>query len=384
MTYTADVVIVGAGVAGASVAYHLKDLNPRLRIVVLEARAFPGTGETAKATGGVRLQFGTEANIRLSQLSLPYFLEFRERFGMDPGFRQHGYLFLTASPDRWESLQRQTELQHQLGVPTQQLVPDDIAALHPAVRVDDLIGGTYCPLDGSLDPHTVVQGFLGRFRDLGGEVVTDCPVTGLSTLDGPTWQVQTPEQMWASHAVVLAAGPWTREVAALAGVNVPVYPYHRQVFVVERPSAMPSTAPLTVDVDTGWYAHTHGHEVLLGGTDKDDRPGMEATVDWDRFARVHEATLRRMPVLVNAKVLRAYAGARSLTPDHHPILGPVPEFFGLYLACGFSGHGVMHSPAVGLLLAEWIVYGTPRTWDATHLTLERFRAGRVIEESAVF
>ena len=384
MRSAVDVVVIGAGVVGASVAYHLKELDPNLHVVVLEARAFPGTGETSKATGGVRLQFGTEANIRLSQLSLPYFQEFHERFGMDPGFRQHGYLFLTASPDRWESLQRQTELQRLCGVPTQQLAPDDIATLHPAVRVDDLIGGTYCPLDGSLDPHTVVQGFLTRFRDLGGEVVTDCPVTGLSTLDGSTWQVQTPEQIWTGQAVVLAAGPWTREVAAYAGVDVPVFPYQRQVFVVQRPPAAPSTAPLTVDVDTGWYAHTHGYEVLLGGTDKDDRPGLEATVDWDRFTRVHEATVRRMPILVDAKVVRAYAGARSLSPDHHPILGPVPERQGLYVACGFSGHGVMHSPAVGLLLAEWIVFGTPRTWDATGLTLERFRTGRVLEESATF
>ncbi|MCM8749953.1 FAD-binding oxidoreductase [Thermomicrobiaceae bacterium CFH 74404] len=381
---SADVVVIGAGVAGASVAYHLKELDANLHVVLLEAQESPGAGETSKATGGIRLQFGTEANIRLSQLSLPYFEQFLERFGVDPGFRQHGYLFVTTSPEHWETLQRQAELQRQCGVPTQLLVPDEIAELHPALRVDDLIGGAYCPLDGSLDPYTVVQGFLARFRELGGEVVTESLVTGLSAMDGSAWRVQTPEQTWTAQTVVLAAGPWTRQVAAYAGIDLPVFPYQRQVFVVERPPSVPSSVPLTVDVDTGWYAHTHGYEVLLGGTDKDDRPGLEATVDWDRFARIHEATARRMPVLVEAKVVRAYAGARSLTPDHHPILGPVEDKEGLYVACGFSGHGVMHSPAVGLLVAEWIVHGAPVTWDASALTATRFRSDLRLTESVIF
>lgn len=383
MTARADVVVIGAGITGASIGYHLLASDPSLRVVILETEDRPGTGATARATGGVRFQFATEAHIRLSLLSRPYFLEFKERFGIDPGFRTHGYLFVTADPARWAAMGDEARLQRLLGVPTERLDPPALQELCPPLETADLMGGQFCPWDGSVDPHSVMEGFLSAFRRCGGELRLRAPVTDLERLSG-AWRVQTPVGVVEAAVVVVAAGGHSHQVTALAGLDIPARPYRRQVFIMAAHPALPPSLPLTVDLDTGWYLHVHrGGALLMGGTDKDSNPGLDPVVDWSGFDRVAEAAARRMPVVVESRLMRAMAGVRMITPDHHPILGPsgVP---GLYLACGFSGHGIMHSPAVGLLLAEWILYGAPCTWDAGALTLDRFRQGALISEKAVF
>ncbi len=384
---TADAVVIGAGIIGASVAYHLKAAAPGWRVVLLEANEAPGAGETRWATGGVRHQFGTEANVRLSLLSAPYFETFEERFGVDPNFRQHGYLFVTADPARVAALDRERALQRALGVPTERLDARELARLCPPLRTDDLIAANFCARDGSVDPHWVLQGFLATFRRLGGELVVRAPVRELTPAvhsAGTAWTVTAAGGRYETPVVVVAAGPQSHDVAGLAGIDVPAHPFRRQVFVAERPAAVPATIPLTVDCDTGWYAHASRAELLLGGTDKDNRPGTEPEVDWSLFDVVYAAATARMPVLADARIVRAYAGIRTLTPDHHAILGPVAERPGCYLACGPSGHGIMHSPAIGLLLTEWITEGQPRSWDARGLLLDRFRSAHELHETAIF
>ncbi|MEX2355635.1 MAG: FAD-dependent oxidoreductase [Thermaerobacterales bacterium] len=389
MSDAVDVAVIGGGIIGASVAFHLKERAPHLRVALLEKDPFLGAGATSRATGGVRLQFATEANIRLSLMSIPYFEEFEQRFGVDPGFRRHGYLFVTADRARLPAMQAQVALQNRLGVNSALVSGLETGRLCPPLRTDDLVGGTFCRQDGSLDPHSLVQGFLARFRQAGGEVLTDAEVTGLTWSDGPdgsrTWQVRAAGRCWESGQVVVAAGPHSDQVMAKAGVEVPSKPYGRQVFVLKPHPDVPGDIPMVVDADTGWYVHAEpGGALLLGGTDKDIRPGLRHDVDWDLFDRVYDAAAHRMPVLADAEMLRAYAGVRQLTPDHHPVLGPVGGMPGLYLACGFSGHGIMHSPAVGLLLSEWVLDGRPLSWDARCLTLERFERGELLDESAVF
>lgn len=217
--------------------------------------------------------------------------------------------------------------------------------------------------------------------------MTGTAVTGLTPGPGEgRWVLETPEERVEAAVVVIAAGAHSRALAALVGVELPAMPYRRQVFVLRPPPGIPEGIPLTVDADTGWYAHQDRSGVMLvGGTDKNSRPGMEEVVDWDLFQQVHDAICRRMPVLADAEVLRAYAGIRSLTPDSHPILGPVPGLAGLYLACGLGGYGIMHSPAVGQLVAEWVVRGQPVSWDARVLSIERFmqaQAPALTERSA--
>jgi sarcosine oxidase, subunit beta len=382
-TDSADVLIIGAGIVGLSIGYHLARRGAR-RIIVLERAGQAGTGSTAKATGGIRHQFSTEINVRLTQLSLPEFERFEEETGAPVDFVQHGYLFVTTRADRADVMRAGLDLQRRLGVPSRWVTPGEAATLFPDLRVDDLVGGTFCPLDGSANPYGAVQGYLRRCRDLGVRVLMGQEVIGIDVTAGRIHGVRTASGAYAAPVVVNAAGPYARDVAALAGVELPVHPYRRQVFVMTPVPGLHRGAPLTVDLDTEWYLHQdRGGALYMGGTDKDTRPGLDEVVDWDGFDVVAQAALRRVPRMREALVARAYAGIRSLTPDLHAILGPVPSVSGFYCACGFSGHGFMHAPAVGRLLAEAILDGDVSALDITPLALTRF-AGKTRAEATAF
>ena len=379
----ADVLIIGGGIAGLSIAYHLARRRAG-RIVVLERAGQVGTGSTAKATGGIRHQFSTEINVRLTQLSLSEFQHFEDETGEPIDFVQHGYLFVTTREDRAEVMREGLRLQQRLGVPSRWVTPAEAAALFPDLRVDDLIGGTFCALDGSASPYGAVQGYLRRCRDLGVRVLTDQEAIGIDVAGGQVRVVRTPSASYETPIVVNAAGPRARPVAAMVGMDRPVHPYRRQVFVMAPVDGLSRGAPLTVDLDTEWYLHQdRGGSLYMGGTDKDRRPGLEEVVDWDGFDAVAAAALRRVPRTRQARVVRAYAGIRSLTPDLHAILGPVPQVRGFYCANGFSGHGFMHAPAVGRLLAEEILDGRATALDIAPLALTRF-AGNIRQETTAF
>ena len=379
----ADVLIIGGGIIGLSIAYHIARRGA-CRIILLERADRVGTGSTAKATGGIRHQFSTEINVRLTQLSHPAFERFEDEMGEPVDFVQHGYLFVTARADRAEVMRSGLQLQQHLGVPSRWVIPDEAALLFPDLRVDDLVGGTFCPLDGSASPYGAVQGYLRRCRDLGVRILTEQEVTSIETDGGRVRGVRTASAQYAAPLVVNAAGPRARGVAAMVGVDLPVHPYRRQVFVMTPVPGLHRGAPLTVDLDSEWYLHQDRSGALyMGGTDKDARPGLEEVVDWEGFDAVAQAALHRVPRTREARVARAYAGIRSLTPDFHAILGRVPGVDGFYLANGFSGHGFMHAPAVGQLLAEEILDGRATTLDITPLALTRF-AGRARAEATAF
>lgn len=380
---TADVILIGGGIIGLSIAYHLASRAP-LRIVVLEKADQPGTGETAKATGGIRHQFSTAINVRLSQLSLPAYQRFEEDMGESVDLVLHGYLFVTTRAETAAVMRAGLALQQRLGVPARWVTPGEAQKLFRALRTDDLIGGTFCPLDGSASPYGAVQGYLRRCRERGVGILTGQEVTGIDIDNGAVRGVRTPDGVWAAPVVVNAGGPFARRVAALAGVDLPVFPYRRQVFVMTPVPALGRGLPFTVDLDTEWYVHQDRSGALyLGGTDKDTRPGFDEAVDWDGFDAVAQAALRRVPCLKQARCVRAYAGIRSLTPDHHAILGRVPGLDGFYLANGFSGHGFMHAPAVGRLLAEEILDGRATSADISPLSILRF-AGETRSEAVAF
>lgn len=379
----ADVLIVGGGIVGASIAYHLLARDPSLVVVLLEKEADVGTGATAKATGGIRHQFSTEANVRLTLLSYPYFVEAERILGRSVDFLPHGYLFVTAEPRTLERMKADVALQQRLGVRSRTLDPREMPALLPQLRVEDLAGGTFCPDDGSADPHGLLQAFLARARERGLRILTSEPVVEVIRDGGSVAGVGTPRDRYRAPVVVNAAGPYADEVGALAGVEIPSRPYRRQVMVTEPLPDLPEVFPLIVDLDTGWYVHRQGRSaVLMGGTDKDRHPGHDTTVDWEAFALVFEAARKRVPPLAEARVMRAYAGVRDLTPDYHGILGEAAP--GFYVACGFSGHGFMHAPAIGLLMAELILDGRATSMDIRPLSLDRFAAGAAHAEASMF
>lgn len=384
MRKSADVVVIGAGIIGLSVAYHILD-RTKLRVIVIDRSSLPGAGATARATGGIRHQFATETNVRMTQISMKEYLVFEELFGVDLEFEPTGYLFVTGELEWLDVLRRGKELQIQLGVPTELLVTEDIHRRFSFVMSDDLIGGTFCGLDGTANPYAGVSGYLAGIRSKGGQLILAQEVVSLVVDDGHIRGVRTNKETIACAIVVNAAGAEADRIGTMAGIQIPVAPYRRQVSVVTGAVLEASRVPFLVDLDSGWYLHqqTDG-SVLLGGTDRDTSPGIEEIVDQRIIESQIGVALRRVRGLQNARLIKTYVGIRALTSDDHAILGPVPECEGYYCACGLGGHGFMHAPAVGIILAQWILTGPPADFDASTVSIERFRIQRSNSESIVF
>lgn len=369
----ADVAVIGAGVIGCSIAYHLLRRAPATRVLILEREGMPGLGSTAKATGAIRYQFSTAEYIRLTQLSLPQYLRFEEETGYSVHFRAHGRLFVTSRPDRMAELWRGVEFQRSFGVPSAIVSPQTAAEMIPGLRTDDLLGGSFCGADGSAEPAAAVQGYASRARALGARLLCDQEVVGLLREGDRVTGVRTARETVEAGTVVVAAGPYSADVAKTAGIDVPARPYQRQVSVAAPIPSLDREIPMFCDADTGFYIHRTGSgDLLLGGTDKDTHPGYGSAVDWNTVEETLSAGARRVPVIETAQVRTNYVGLRGLTPDRLPILGRVAAVDGLVLACGDNGKGFMHAPAVGLLLSELIVDGAAESLDLGPFRLERF------------
>ena len=375
---TASVVVVGGGVMGVSTAYHLARRGVR-DVVLLERDTFLGHGATGRCAGGVRYQFATEINIRLSLASLPMIERFEDETGVSPQYRPIGYLFVLTRPQDVEAFRRNVALQHRLGVSTEWLDGDEVRRRLPFMRFDDALAGTFHAKDGLADPHSIVQGYARRARDLGARIVTDAPVTGIVVQGGRVRAVETPRGRIATPVVVNAAGPWAGEVARLAGVDLPITPVRRQWLTTTPLPELPRDFPFVIDFAQALYFHPEGEGVLTGMSNPHEKPGFNQQVD-PEWELVHmEAAMQRLPLLERAGVMSRVAGLYENTPDAHPIFGPT-EVEGFHVVAGFSGHGFMHGPVAGLLMAEILLDGRAHTVDVSMLDAARFREGRLIRE----
>jgi len=377
---TADVVIVGGGVMGVSTAYHLLKKQPGLRVILLERGPFLGWGSTSKAAGGFRHQFATEINIRLSLLSVAMM----ERFHEDPGapLAMHfcGYLFLLTREEDVAAFQAQVALQRSLGVPTEWLDGEEVRRRLPMMRLEDVRAGTFCPRDGLLSPMDLVNGYAAGVRRYGGRLQTESPVVEIRTQGGRVTAVRTPQGEIATPVVVNAAGPWAAQIGAMVGVPLPIQPYRRQYVITTPLPGIPRDFPMVIDFAQSLYFHREGEGILTGMSNRQEPPGFNET--WDpEWELVHlEAAVARMPLLEQAGVRARVVGLYEVTPDAHPILGRIPAVEGFYVVAGFSGHGVMHGPIAGLLMAEEILEGQAHTLDITPLRWERFAAAGALPE----
>jgi sarcosine oxidase subunit beta len=319
------------------------------------------------------------------------YVEFEAATGCSVNFRAHGYLFVTADRTKIAVFEQNVALQRSLGVASWLVGPDEIARMVPGICADDLIAGTFCDADGSAEPAAAVQGFAAAARRLGATIVVGHDVTAIASASGRVIGVRAmggglgtggalrtgraPDAGTRIEApvVVIAAGAYTADVARLAGVEIPARPFRRQVSVAEPISELDVEIPLTTDADSGFYVHRSGHaDLMLGGTDRDVRPGYTLDVDGGVLDGMLAAAVRRIPALASVRIRRSYVGLRGLTPDFNMILGRVPGVEGLVVACGDNGHGFMHAPAIGLLLAEEILDGRATTLDLAPFRLERF------------
>lgn len=385
MVSTADVVIIGGGIVGSSIAYQLTKAGCS-NVLVLERESHQGKGSTGKSMGGVRAQFSTPVSIQMSLYSIPFFNTFEEVMGYPSGYRAQGYLFVATNDRHMEYLRTNYGRQVAAGLTTACLLKaEDIVRMVPQLRSDDIIGGSFCSSDGFVDPYSVMTGFMLRAADQGAQLVRDATVTGIDLDAKGVAGVQTNQGPVATRTVVNAAGAWSAGVAKMAGLDLPVEPLRRMLIPTEPFDKIAHSSPMTIDMSTGFHFRPEGLGLLFAWADPEEKPGFKTNFDRAFVEKVLTRAVSRVPVLEEVEVnpSRAWAGLYEMTPDHHPILGAVPGIAGFFLANGFSGHGVMHSPATGKIMADLILKGTTDMIDARLLDYARFAEGRLIEETAV-
>ncbi|MFF8904998.1 NAD(P)/FAD-dependent oxidoreductase [Streptomyces olivaceoviridis] len=371
MDLRAEVVIVGGGVMGTSIAWHLARAG--VRDVVLVERDELAAGSTSKAAGGVRAQFSDELNIRLGARSLEAFGRFAEEVGQDIGLHRVGYLFLLSTPGQVAAFEAGVRLQNSLGVPSRLLTPEEARRLSPLIRTDGLLAAAYSPDDGHCTPEAVVHGYATAARAHGARILRHTEVTGIELRGDTVTAVGTTLGRIETGTVICAAGAWSRAVGAMAGVDLPVRPLRRQIAVTGPVPGLPPTLPMTIDFTTSLYFHREGPGLLLGMSDPDERPGF-ATDTHDRWIpRLAEAMRQRAPALLDAPRTGGWAGLYENTPDHNALIGEAPEVSRFLYATGFSGHGFLQGPAVGEVIRD-LYLGRVPFLDISPLSAGRFAA----------
>ncbi|MEM7414624.1 MAG: FAD-dependent oxidoreductase [Gemmatimonadota bacterium] len=365
---TADVLVVGAGINGASCAWHLASRG--LDVVVVERDPAPAMGSTGKSAAGVRVQFTTAANIRLSLYSLPVYRTFAERFGHEIGYEDIGYLLLVPE-ERWAQHSEAVALQHSLGAPVDVLTPADAQRYVP-FSTEGLAGATYGPWDGVIDPHMACLAWVAMGKEAGVQYHLSESVTGIQRL-GDGWHVTTSKGEISCGTIVNAAGAWSGELGRMASLDVPVGPKRIQIFL-SAPITDERTYPLTIDLTTGVYLRSEGDRVLFGLDNLTQPFGFTEGVDAEWLEHVLLTGVNRFPWWeeLGIDVSGSWSGYYGVSPDNSPIIGRHPDAEGWVDACGFSGHGIMHAPATGVAVSEIIADGATSTVDVAHFGHDRF------------
>lgn len=373
----ADVVVVGGGVMGASVAFHLAEAG--VDVALLESGELGG-GSSGKPIGGVRAQFSDPANVVLGHRSLELFEDFRRRPGADVGLRQTGYLFALPGDDDVALFDRSVAMQRELGVDSRLLTVAEARRLNPYLSATAYAGAAYAPRDGWAHPAAVVAGYADAARRHGASVVTGAPVTAVEPAAGGRLTVVTPRGAVTTTAVVVCAGAWSRAVGALVDVDLPVEPVRRQIAFTVPLEPAPPALPFTIDFGTTYYLHNADARgtLLLGASEPDTPVGFDTAYDpaWEPWLRGLAA--RATPALADAPLTGGWAGLYELTPDHDALIGEAPTGTGgarVLYACGFSGHGFLQAPAVGEAVTD-LYLGRAGTPAARGVDVSAFDAGR--------
>jgi sarcosine oxidase subunit beta len=375
---SADIVIIGGGVMGASIAYHLASRGTG-NLVLLEKEPLFGQGSTGRCAGGVRYQFATEINIKLSLASLPMLERFKDEIGQEIDYRKCGYLFVLTNENDVAVFRHNVELQHKLGVQTEWLSGDEIRKRLPMMKFDDVLAGTFHQKDGLVDPNSVVMGYINAAHKLGVKTYNNIEVTGIRVSGDKVEGVETNQGLVKTHMVINAAGAWAGQVGQMAGVKIPVVPLRRQMFTTSPLKEIPKDFPFVIDFAQSLYFHREGEGLLIGMSNQNEKIGFDQSVDED-FELVNlEAAIERMPLVEKASRASHWAGLYEITPDAHPIYGRT-NMDGFLVCTGFSGHGFMHGPISGKLMSELILDGTFSSVNVSTLDLARFEEGRLIKE----
>lgn len=383
---TAEVVIIGGGIVGSSIAYQLTSAGCK-NVLVIERETAQGKGSTGKSMGGVRAQFATPVNIQMSLYSIPFYAKFDEVMGHPSGYRPQGYLFVATKQSHLDYLRANFERQKALGLKAAQLVDAEyIKKMLPQLRSDDILGGSFCSTDGFVDPYSVMTGFTTKAVDQGATLWKNTEVVEITTDHHGINGVETTRGQVATRKVVNAAGAWAAQIAKLVRVDLPVEPLRRMLVPSEPFNDFPHSSPMVIDMSTGFHFRPEGRGFLLAWNDPEETTGFKTDFENSFIEKILTHAAERVPVFENLPInpKRAWAGLYEMSPDHHAVLGPVQAVPGFFLANGFSGHGVMHAPATGKIVSDLILTGKTNVVDDTSvLGFERFAKGQLLHETAV-
>ncbi len=386
---TCDVLIIGSGVIGLSAAYHLA-LGGIKNIDVIDKAATSGEGSTGKATGGFRAQFGSRISVKLSLLSRKKLLTFKEETGVDPGYLQYGYLFIAKSPGELERLHAAVKLQKDSGLAeVREVSPDEIKELNPYIEHKEIMGGSFSPTDGFISPINILKGYTESAKKLGVKFHYSEELTGfkLNSADKKITEVITPRNNYSAGCVINAAGAWAGALGRLAGADIPVVPLKRQVACLKEKNILPANLPMTIFTEDSFHFRMRdGALLLLLPANNEITNPYDTTVEDGWLNKIDNISKRLIPRLASCSIDKqnSWAGLYEMSPDEHVLLGLAPGVENFYLANGSSGHGVMHSPAIGQLLAEIIIDGKAKTIDSHSLRPSRFIEGEPIDSIKFF
>ena len=376
--------MIGAGIMGLSIAYHLARLG--VRDVTVVDKSYLCGGASGRNGGGIRAQWSSEANVRLMQESIRMCQDFANEFKINVWLRQGGYLFLARSEDKRRALEDSCKLQRECGLSTRMLSPREAQKIVPELSTDGVVAATFNPDDGVVFPWPFVWGFAQAATKLGAEVSTFTDVIGIdlhgTTIEGVRIRDKAGgEHRIATNKIVNAAGAWSPEIAKLAGVELPNKPHRHEICSTEP--LKPWLKPLVADLGNGLYFSQSTRGEIVGGIGQERvAPGLDQNSSFAFLGLYARALVSTCPILGDVKVLRQWSGCYDLTPDGNPIIGGVDGVEHFYQASGFMGHGFMMAPVMGKLIAEHIA-------KENHLpmfdrwNLRRFKEGNLLAGEAM-
>ncbi len=378
---SASVVIVGGGISGCAIAWNLANRGVK-DIVVLEKDTL-ANGSTGRCGAGIRMQWGAEKNCRLAQFSVNFFENANDilAYERDIEFEQSGYLIIAANEAEAQQFRKNVALQNSLGIPSVFLSPEEATAIVPYINATQFVAATFCQKDGHLNPFHTTDAFAIAAERLGVRIFKHTEVTGIEVKNNRIESVDTTGGRIATHIVVNAAGGWSKAIGKMAGVDVPVYVQRHQILVTEP--LEPILGPMVMGFSYNIYIQQVPHgSIIMGRSDHTEPRDFRTTSGWKFIEEMTKTCGTLLPYLRTAKILRQWAGHYCMTEDAQPIYGPVPEVEGMYLACGFSGHGFMLAPATAELISEMIL-GEPLTIDVSDLDIGRFKRRELVREQSV-
>lgn len=367
----AQVAIIGGGVIGTSIAYHLAKMGVR-DLILIEKEVILGMGSTGKSVGGIRQQFSQEVNIRLTQESLKAIKAFHDEMEVELDFSQNGYLFLATNEAEIEAFKNNSDFQKKFGVEVYRLSPKEIHGIVPGINCRDVLGATFSPQDGYVDPYGLVYGYSKQALRRGARIFYQTEAIGLESSLSKIKGILTNKGFIEAPIVVNAAGPYAGQIGEMLNLKLPVKPLKRQVFVTGQVNSILKKAPMVISYTPPFYFRPESGGLLLSLAEKDEVSNFDTTVSWDHLEELAKRTLERLPFLEEIEIIRGWAGLRTLSPDQNAIVGEISTGSGFFCAIAFSGHGVMHAPAIGKLVAEMIIEGKTLTMDISDLSPERF------------